>query len=82
MVEIPNTVFGLLALIIVTLGGVVLRIYLQNIGLYKRIDELHEARRVDAVESRTEVTSMLPGIAQSLQNISDKIEISNSSRRR
>lgn len=48
----------------------------------KEKDVLQEARRLDAVETRTDVTSVLPGISQALQNISDKIEISRSSKRK
>lgn len=43
------------------------------------ISTLQNARRDDAVETRNEVTSILPGISQSLQNISDKITISKRS---
>lgn len=43
------------------------------------INKLQEARRIDAVETREQVTSILPGISQSLKNISDKIELSKAS---
>lgn len=39
------------------------------------INQLQEARRLDAVESRSEVTSVLPSISQSLNTITDKIEV-------
>lgn len=48
----------------------------------ERLSVLQEARRLDALETRKEVTSLLPGISQSLLNISDKIEISKEARRR
>lgn len=40
-----------------------------------KILELMELRRVDAVETRTEVTSILPGMSQALSGINEKIEI-------
>lgn len=73
---------GVLGAVVLVLGVVVIRLYNKIEKLEKDKDELQEARRLDAVESRTEVTSLLPGISQSLQNISDKIEISKQSRRR
>lgn len=50
-------------------------------AVVKEKETLMEARRVDAVETRTDVTSMLPVISQSLQNISDKITISKEAKR-
>lgn len=73
---------GALGVAVLVLGIVVNRLYSKTEKLEKEKDDLQEARRLDAVESRTEVTSLLPGISQSLQNISDKIEISKSSRKR
>lgn len=73
---------GVLGAVVLVLGVVVTRLYNKIEKLEKDKDELQEARRLDAVESRTEVTSLLPGISQSLQNISDKIEISKEARRR
>lgn len=73
---------GGLGIAVLVLGVVVNRLYTKTERLEKEKDDLQEARRLDAVESRTEVTSLLPGISQSLQNISDKIEISKSSRNR
>jgi hypothetical protein len=47
----------------------------------KELSAMQEARRLDAVETRTDVTSILPGISQALANISDKIEISKARKR-
>lgn len=73
---------GVLGLAVLVLGIVVIRLYNKIERMEKEKDDLQEARRLDAVASRTEVTSMLPGISQSLQNISDKIEISKNARSR
>lgn len=73
---------GILGVIVLVLGIVVIRLYGKTEKLEKEKGDLQEARRLDAVESRTEVTSLLPGISQSLENISDKIEISKQARRR
>lgn len=73
---------GILGVVVLVLGIVVIRLYSKTEKLEREKGELQEARRLDAVESRTEVTSLLPGISQSLENISDKIEISKQSRRR
>lgn len=47
----------------------------------KRVDDLQEARRLDAVETRTDVTSVLSGISQNLSTINDKIVISKEQQR-
>lgn len=73
---------GILGVVVLVLGIVVIRLYSKTERLEREKGELQEARRLDAVESRTEVTSLLPGISQSLENISDKIEISKQARRR
>lgn len=73
---------GVLGVVALVLGAVILKLYAKTESQQKRIDELQESRRLDAVEVRTEVTSVLPGISQSLQNISDKIEISKERGRR
>ena len=62
------------------LAGIFFWLYMQERkdrkDLQTKVDALHEARRLDAVETRTDVTSVLPGISQTLQNIYDKIEVS------
>lgn len=63
MVELPNTVFGLLAFIVVTEAGVIVRLYLQNISLYKRIDELQSQRVAESLETRNKVAEPLQQIA-------------------
>lgn len=76
---------GILGIIVIVLTIVIVKIYnsrekeridhqIETKALQKEKESLMEARRVDAVETRTEVTSILPGIAQSLLHISDKIE--------
>jgi hypothetical protein len=72
---------GILGVVALVEGIVVLRLYNKTERLEKEKSDLQEARRLDAVETRTDVTSILPGISQSLQNISDKIEISRSNAR-
>ncbi len=73
---------GVLGVTVLVLGTVVIKLYNKVERIEKEKDDLQEARRLDAVASRTEVTSVLPGISQSLQNISEKIEISKEARRR
>lgn len=63
MVEIPNTVFGLLALIITTLATVVVLLWRQNTALYKRIDELQNQRVSESKETRDKVAEPLQQIA-------------------
>ncbi len=70
---------GVLGVACLVLGIVCVKLYNKTERLEKEKTELLEARRLDAVETRTQVTSVLPGISQSLQNISDKIEISRKS---
>lgn len=72
---------GVLGVACVVLGIVVMRLYSKTEKLQLKIDDLQEARRLDAVETREQVTSILPNLSQSIQNISDKIEISKSSKR-
>lgn len=61
------------------MAGTFLWLYVQERKEHKETrlknEALQEARRVDAVETRTDVTSVLPGISQTLQNIYEKIEI-------
>lgn len=73
------------------MAGIFLWLYLQerkdhrddNKTNLTTINTLQESRRLDAVETRTEVTSVLPGISQSLLHISDKIEfVQNSNKRK
>lgn len=72
-----------------TLGavaGIFFWLYLQERkdknSLQKSKDDLMEARRLDAAETRKDVTDVLPGISQSLETISSKIEIIQSRRRK
>jgi hypothetical protein len=69
---------GILGVVALVERIVIIRLYNKNERQEKEKGDLQEARRLDAVETRTDVTSILPGISQSLQNISDKIEISRS----
>ena len=64
MTDIPNTVFGLMALIIVTLAGVIVRLYLQNSNLYKQINEIQNQRIAESKETRDKVAVPLQQIAQ------------------
>lgn len=71
---------GILGICVLVLALVVIKLYNKNEKLQEKIDNLQEARRLDAVETRTDVTSVLPGISQTLQNIYDKIEVSKQSK--
>jgi hypothetical protein len=80
---------GVLGMVVVALGIVVIKLYNKNEQLQKDKDALQkekeaiiESRRMDAVETRNEVTSILPGISQSLLHISDKIEVVTNNRRK
>lgn len=71
---------GVLGVATLVEGLVIVKLYGTIDKKQSKIDELQEARRLDAVETRTDVTSVLPGISQSLKNISDKIEISKAAK--
>lgn len=72
--------YGLAGVVILAQSGVIVALYKELREERKgKIDQM-EARRIDAVEGREQVTSVLPGITQSLQNIYDKIEISKGRR--
>jgi hypothetical protein len=84
---------GILGAIIVVLAVVLVIIYrsrekertdhnIEIKTLQKEKEALMEARRLDAVEARTETNSVLPGISQSLQYISGKIETVQQPRRK
>lgn len=47
----------------------------------KLVTELQEARRLDAVETRTDVTQVLQGISQNLESINTKIVVSKDRQR-
>lgn len=72
---------GVLGLSVLVEGFVIIRLYNKTERLEKENSDIRELRRLDAVETRNDVTSVLPGISQSLQNISDKIEISRERRK-
>lgn len=82
MEDIPSFLIGYGPLGVAALieGIVILRLYNKTEKLEKEKSDIQELRRLDAVETRNDVTSVLPGISQSLQNISDKIEISKRKR--
>lgn len=66
------------------MAGIFFWLYLQerkdkNI-LQKSKDDVMEARRLDAAESRKDVTDVLPGISKSLETITGKVEIIQSRR--
>lgn len=67
---------GILGVVTLVEAIVITKIYSELKQERSKVDAIQEARRLDAVETRNDVTSVLPGISQSLQNISDKIEIS------
>lgn len=76
---------GILGVLVVILGFVCIKLYNSReqerkdnnviVGnLQKEKEALMEARRLDVVESLNDNKSVLPGISQSLQYISGKIE--------
>ena len=84
---------GILGVLVVILAFVLVKIYngrekdrtdhkIEVANLQKEKEALMEARRLDAVEARTETNSVLPGISQSLQYISGKIETVQTPRRK
>jgi len=46
----------------------------------KKVEELQEARRLDAVEARTDVTGVMSGLSQNLARFTDKIETAKQKR--
>lgn len=80
MQDIPTYLLtqGVLGLVALVEGFVITRLYNEIKDLRKEKDTLQEARRLDAVETRNQVTSVLPGLSQGIQNLTDKIEISKS----
>lgn len=77
MENVPSFLLGqgILGVAVLVEGIVIMRLYNKTERLEKEKSDIQELRRLDAVETRNDVTSVLPGISQSLQNISDKIEI-------
>lgn len=75
MFTIPNTAFGLLTLIIITLAGVVARLYADNKLMQTRYDILQESRLKDAAEMVDKVTIPLSSISQTMPLILDKLRI-------
>lgn len=73
MVAIPTTVFGILALIITTLSGVVLKLYFTNQSLYKQINEIQEQRITDAKDTKDQLAQPLREIAQYTELTYNKI---------
>jgi hypothetical protein len=67
-------------------AGVALWLYIsekkENSAKDAKIAELQEARRLDAVETRTDVTQVLTGISQNLSSLNDKIVISKDRQRK
>ena len=75
MFTIPSTVFGLLTLIILTLAGVVTRLYADNKTLQSRFDALQETRRQDAAEMVDKVIIPLSSLSQTMPLILDKLRV-------
>lgn len=67
-------------------AGIFFWLYLQERSDKKKVqdskDALMEARRLDAAESRRDVTDVLPGLKQSIDTLSSKIEVGKSGRRK
>lgn len=62
--SIPNTVFGLMAMIIGVQSTVVVLFYRQNNELHNRIDDLQNQRVAESKETRDKVAVPLQQIAQ------------------
>lgn len=73
---LPETVFGLMSLIILTLCGVVRRQYQDNQALQKKYDDIQELRRLDAKEMTDKATVPLESISQTLNLVYDKLKAS------
>lgn len=64
MTDLPTSVFGLMSLIIVTLSGVVARLWKSNMNLNEQINQIQSQRVTDALETRDKVAIPLQQIAQ------------------
>lgn len=71
---------GILGVVCLIEGLVIRSIYSELKNEREKNNALQEARRIDAIEARDQVTSVLPVIQQSLTNITDKIALSKSRR--
>ena len=73
---------GVLGVAVLVLGLVIRSIYGELKEERKKNSDLQEARRLDVIETRDQVTTVLSGISQNLESISDKIEIAQLQGRR
>lgn len=79
-----NTFFltqGVLGVIVLVEAWVIIKLYSKTERQEKDYRDLLESRRQDAVQTRDQVTSILPGLTDSIKNIGDKIEIGQQRRR-
>lgn len=79
-----NTFFltqGVLGIIVLVEAWVIIKLYSKTERQEKDYRDLLEFRRQDAVQTRDQVTSILPGLSDNIKNLSDKIEIGQQRRR-
>ena len=74
--------YGPLGIYAVASTIAIIRLNSKTERLEKEKSDLQEARRLDAIETRNQVTTVLSGISQNLENISDKMEIAQLQGRR
>lgn len=76
MVTIPNSVFGLMALIITTLGGVIIWLQKKIDSLYLKNSDLQDKRLADAVLNRDKYDEVMGKFSQSFDLFAAKIQSS------
>lgn len=67
--------YGIAGVAIIAEAYVIRLLYADNKALQKRIDDLQEARRVDAKESLDKFEAPLKALASNSEYIADKLEI-------
>ena len=73
MWTLPTTVFGLMSLMIITMAGVIIRLYNDNKILQNKIDASQLARLQDAAEMVDKVTVPLSSLSQTMPLIYSKL---------
>lgn len=73
MVEIPNTVFGLLALIIVTLSGVIVKLWFMLVASWKEKSDLQDKRLQDSIDVRDKYVENIQKFSQTTELLYNKL---------
>lgn len=76
MWTLPNTLNGILGLIIITLAGVVYRLWNDGKSLQTKYDALQNQRVQDVKDTTDRVTQPLQSISQTIGLIYDKLQSS------